>query len=461
MTAAGPAALFHSCSLAAWLIVFPHPSSIATAAEERIRILDEQVDSFQARIELIDSATHTLDLAYYSWKRDESGMRVFRAIKEAADRGVRIRFVIDGISSLLPPEAWQWMEEEPGIAFRFFQPRRLGTTGNLHYRLHDKLIIADSRRVITGGRNIGNDYFDPQFSLPYADRDVLWEGGAVQHAADYYDLLWSRSNTLTRSEWLRGSFTTPTTQGNVAAWSQGQAREDWRRKREMFGGDAEQAKMPAFARVEAARSRWHSVAEGNIRFVHDHFPKTDPDNHTSATELYQLFQSARRELVVQSPYVIPTRRLLNVISGLRNRGVRIVVYTNNLSSTRNLLAQAGMIETEEELLRAGVEILKYSGPRSMHAKSFVIDRRIGIVGSFNLDPRSEMLNTESFVAVESESFAKELLLHIRRHEVGYHAVSAGQSKSLSGMLVVDPEAGLKNFPMPLLRALSPLYRKRL
>jgi putative cardiolipin synthase len=401
----------------------------AHPGESGFRPLQKGVDALLARMVLAEAAERSLDVQYYIWHDDLTGRFFANALLRAADRGVRVRVILDDVGARADDQILLSLDAHPNIEIRLFNPvasRRFRSLGMLtdfsrvNRRMHNKSFIADNQRAILGGRNIGDEYFEAQSEVAFGDLDVLTVGRAVSDVSDAFDRYWNAPASIPVSALLG-------------------------RSGEAANLDALRAKLAAFVEaqrdspyVTSARSQLaEKMAAGTEGFFWGkaYLLYDDPAKISRApedTEGHLLPQFAnlgspvQNELLIVSPYFIPGKAGVAWLGGLVKRGVRVTVLTNSLAATDVGAVHAGYQHYRKALLEAGVHLyelmpnaIEYerakrgkggiSGSRaSLHAKTFVFDRRAVFIGSLNLDPRSIQLNTEIGLVCESAPLAEHL-----------------------------------------------------
>jgi len=253
--------------------------------------------------------------------------------------------------------------------------------------MHDKVIVVDSQRYIAGGRNLDDAYFNPKRKRYFVDRDVYVDGPSALEAAVHFENLWaSRHVADTRTD--------------VSPRSKQKAATLLNEQR----ASLERAGFVQFHTGTDWSARQSSQAE--TRFLHD--PIDDGDGPRVAENLAVIFGTARHSIVIESPYVIPTQMFLDVLGKKLDEGVTVHIVTNSMKSTDGLLPQVAYLGVRGVLLRMGVELHEFKGPGTLHSKSVIVDGKIAMVGSFNLDPRSQNLNTEIMVVANDDAAAENL-----------------------------------------------------
>ncbi|SEL24039.1 Phosphatidylserine/phosphatidylglycerophosphate/cardiolipin synthase [Bosea lupini] len=429
-------------------------------------LLSEGAQAFAARALTARSAGRSLDLQYYYWRKDTAGRLLMREIVAAADRGVRVRLLIDDINTRGNDSSYLELDAHPGIEVRLFNPSRNRANGirrglelalrafRVTRRMHNKAWIADGRLAIIGGRNIGNAYFNAAQTSNFHDLDLLVAGEAVAQAETIFDRFWNSPTAVP-----------------IASLSRPIARRLPSRAIPPTARD--RANVAALPRIVETLDADAALAEilGRLRWVAEVQILSDPPEKALgagaegwlARRLYRAIAETRSELQITSPYFIPGERGLKALSALVARGAKVTVLTNSLAATdvvavhgayagyRKRLLQLGveLYELRPELMPAGVSLFGSKGA-SLHTKAFTVDRHTGFVGSFNFDPRSVSLNTEmgvvvvddGLVAEMREIFARETAPHcsfrlgLDRDRLCWHAGS-----QRDGHLQQEPVAG--------------------
>ncbi len=397
------------------------PFVSAHPQESGFHPLGEGADALDARLGLAGMARRSIDVQYYIWHSDESGKRLVAALLAAADRGVRVRVLLDDFGTSAKDENLLALDSHPQIEVRLFNPittrtaRLLGTVfdfGRVNRRMHNKAFIADNEVAIVGGRNIGDEYFGAHHEVNFSDFDVAAVGPVVREVSQSFDAYWNSRSSI----------------GITALTRERSTSEQRAALRATLGkrgtGGAAFAKELRRGRVDFMPGRAWVVADGPEKVT----TATEDTSSHLAPKLLALVGTTRRELLIVSPYFIPGKDGIARLTELRRRGVRVVVLTNSLAATDVAAVHAGYQHYRKEMLRAGVELYENKptggwGPRagrlrrilkgglrgsrraSLHAKTFTFDERLIFVGSMNLDPRSIRLNTEIGILVDCPELA--------------------------------------------------------
>ncbi len=437
-----PRELRAGLALAATLLAFA-----GAVRADRARLLLTARQAAEARVELVLSARQEIDAESFIVGDDPLSLTGLALLRDAARRGVRVRLLVDAQWNGVPrPVAAHLLAE--GVEIRLYHPFTLRHPGWITRRLHDKLVVADGEVLIAGGRNVESPYFDLGRQIErrdYIDADVLVRGAAAEPARAHFDELWaSRHVRPSRARASRAELDDAEAQlDRHWAWLQARIRE--RREAGPQEGSEPGAEPPAEV--------------GAVRFL------SDPVGRRGAPpgvgpRLLALLDGARESVLVESPYLVPSRAFRRGLRRALGRGVRVRILTNSLSTTDNLWPQAGYVGKRKGLVRQGVELYQLTGPRTLHSKVAVIDGRTVIVGSYNLDPRSERLNSEIALVLDDEGVAAELLAAMDEHLATAVGIDErGWPEGADGPFPGVPCA--KVVKLRLLQLLAPFIKKQL
>jgi putative cardiolipin synthase len=397
-------------ALAAPLAANPEQSAIHSLSSAR--------DAFAARVVLAEAADRSLDVQYYIWRADITGALLCDALWRAAERGVRVRLLLDDNSTRGLDETIAALDAHPNIEVRLFNPYanrgfRLGELAadfsRLNRRMHNKSFTADSQATIVGGRNVGDEYFGAETPVEFADLDVLAAGPVVREVSGSFDAYWNSESSYPAAGLIRG---TP----QQTPWA----------------GVREHPEAAKYLDAVRATPLLRQLLTGSVplewaqaRVVSDDPSKVlHPPEHTELHMLPRLeavVGTPQQQLDLVSPYFVPTKDGTAALVAMAVRGVEVRVLTNSLAATDVAPVHAGYAKYREPLLRGGVKLYELkptlkekSGERggssdaSLHAKTFAVDRSRIFVGSFNFDPRSSRLNTEMGIVIQSPRLAAQL-----------------------------------------------------
>lgn len=407
----------------------------AHAGQSGAYVLDRGEEALIARAWLADHARESIEVQYFIWSTDNIGILAAEALLRAADRGVRVRVIVDDLLMDAPDRTLLALAQHPKVDIRVYNPVMSAGVSLLeklrnvvldfravNQRMHDKTFVVDGRYAITGGRNMAVEYFDYHHAFNFRDRDVLLAGPVAAAMRAHFDAFWADALCVPVERIFAG-VAAPAADERARLYAELHA---YARDPANFAPEVRAAidsAAQAFPRL-AAQAVW-----GDVEFLHDVPGKNAGGlaggGRTSAA-LGRLLESARERIVIQSPYLVVSDRALALLRAARDRGVRIQISTNSLASTDNLPAFSGYRRQRAQLLALGIEVaesrpdarvrtelMQRAGPLpatapifSIHAKTLVVDGRTVYIGTFNLDPRSENLNTEVGVVLRDPALAR-------------------------------------------------------
>jgi putative cardiolipin synthase len=426
--------------LVAWCLLLPSALSADGA-----RLLLSDRDAAEAWVELVLGAEEELLASAFVFGDDPFTLTSLALLRETSRRGVDVKLLIDAQWNKMPVGVEAHLLEE-GVEIRLYHPFRWTKPHWMSRRLHDKLAIADGERLIAGGRNVESPYFGYGHQLErrnYIDADVLVTGDAAAESRAYFLELWE-SGEVAASRALT----------SVEARAEASALLD------RHGAWLEERVVRALADPE--RVPVVPAEVGEVRFLHDPVGKKG-EAPGVGHDLLDLLDGARESVVIESPYLVPSRALRRGLRRALDRGVAIRILTNSVATTDNLWPQAGYVGKRDDLVGMGVELWELSGEatnETLHTKAAVIDGRTVIVGSYNLDPRSEHLNTEVAVVLEDPVLAAELTAWMDGHlEVSDRIGPRGWPEGAE-----EPFPGVgcwKKTQLRLLQLLAPFVKRQL
>ncbi|WP_083237439.1 MULTISPECIES: phospholipase D family protein [Burkholderia] len=393
-------------------------------------VLPRGDEALQMRIAIARAATKTLDIQYYIAAEDTTGKLLLGAALYAADRGVRVRMLIDSLNFKDTNQLMAALDAHENLEIRVFNPfgavRRgvLARTANLFTRIdsftrrmHNKAMIADNQVAIVGGRNLGDEYFNASPSLQFRDLDVLAAGPITGDISASFDAYWASALTYPLPVLNRRHYDA----------------QDLDATRDVLRAHWRDNAAPYNAKPLNATPLSEQIARDELGLVwaDAEFAADSPDKITAPNDDYksppmqrlaELTRGAQREFLVLSPYFVPRDAGVDALGRLSARGVRVAILTNSLAATDAVAVQAGYAPYRVPMLRRGVELYEYKpdqarphtrmlGSRSrasLHAKAYVIDRKVLVIGSMNLDPRSARLNTELALVIHSPQLAGQV-----------------------------------------------------
>ena len=411
--------------------------SVAQGSDSAFRPLPISAYSMDARLALARHAQRSLDLQYYPLQNDSTGRTLLRAVRDAAQRGVRVRILVDDLYTASSDRMLLGLAAYPQVEIRLFNPFPSGRAfmatrwafslfdfARVNHRMHNKMFIADGAFAVAGGRNIADEYFFHSNEGNFIDFDLLIAGAAVPRMEAIFDRYWNSRRVYPlgaieasrdRPEELRAAFDdlTATSESAFAPLSADE--------HDPLGYS------PLSRDIERPALR---MLQGRIDVIADDPEKVSgrsergDDETTVTSQVIAVLQAANAQVLLASPYFVPGRRGMNTLEGLRARDVEVKVVTNTLAANDEPFASAAYARYRKRLLEMGVDVYEVSskvlksdrhfGPElgasigRSHAKIAVIDRRTTFVGSMNLDFRSSRENTELGLLIDSPELADDV-----------------------------------------------------
>ena len=381
-------------------------------------------NAFTARVAATELAEKTLDLQYYIWEPDATGRLLAERLLRAADRGVRVRVLLDDMNFQGRDAVLASLDAHPNIQIRIFNPfARRGARGldfltdfkRVNHRMHNKMLVMDNTLAIVGGRNIGDHYFGVHTEANFRDLDITAAGPVVREVSAVFDHFFNGDWAVPISVLMDHTYGREDLQAARATLREHIAAEPY-----PYPIDEDTAGLKSTLEAEIDDLVW---APGRIVWE-------DPAQIVATGGTSQMLEALHRrlgrletELLIESPYFVPRDRGIRRAKELHDRGVRIRVLTNSLASNDVLAAHAGYAGRRKQVLESGVELYElradagairkriadFGAKAALHAKVIVFDREDVFVGSFNLDPRSADINTEAGLYVESPELAAEVI----------------------------------------------------
>lgn len=402
------------------------------------RIIPVGADGFLTRMQMINAAERTLDLQYFIFRGDETGRLLTGAVLHAADRGVRVRVLIDDGETEAGDEQITALETHPSVEIRIFNPfvyrghsmlfrsiEFMFNASRLDYRMHNKLLVVDNAIALLGGRNIGDQYFQIDPESQFADDDVFAAGPIAQQLSATFDAYWNNALSIP-----------------VEALSGGKSSHTLSEHREVLKEQHQQLKAGGVDYVKrvATGEPFDGMLSGRLpltwapaQLVYDSPDKKKVEKGAMVGRLMQrpvanATLAVQSELLMVTPYLIPGKEGMQLFKDLRQRNVRVRILTSSLESSTVLLAHSGYMHYRVHLLENGVELYEVRsllgsskgsgqtaaisryGNYSLHAKLFVFDRQKLYIGSMNFDQRSMHLNTEIGLIIDSPALAQQIAM---------------------------------------------------
>jgi len=400
--------------------------------ESAFWLLDRADFSYEARLALVDQAVESLDIQYFIWEKDPTSALYSHRVIQAADRGVRVRILLDDLTLNGQDGEFSALASHPNISVRSFNPWRMRRNlarvgefflnpGRLNHRMHNKTVIADQHFAILGGRNIGDRYFGVWEDFVQNDLDILASGPVVSEVAESFDLYWNSDLSYSLADLAKQKAamqqlesTTETLQAFVLS---------------------EQERLQEFPLETSTWDRFFDYIISNYspgvgRLVQDlpDVESAQPDQLYAP--LLEMLAMAEHRVILSTAYLIPDQAFIDVLVDLKQRDVEVILLTNSLASNNHMVAHTAYKRWRKKLLGLGVAlyearddsafISEYSTPPiepaflGLHSKAIVVDDRYSFVGSPNIDPRSLIINTEIGFWIDGPELAGRLTALIER-----------------------------------------------
>lgn len=415
------------------------------------------MDAFGARLALMDKAERSIDAQYFMMKPDLAGVVFSRDLYAAAERGVRVRFLLDDIFTTVDDRALVALDQHPNVEVRIFNPiarkgiyavNYIGHFRLANRRMHNKSFTVDNQVSIVGGRNIAEEYFQLDSSGEFIDFDILLSGPIVPEVSASFDHYWNHKLAIPMAAFY----------GHYDA-ADLQEVKDHVLQAMHDSGDSIYADATHTDLMQKIFSNEIDPYIADAKLIIDDPQKLLEDVSSAekivATEIAKAISNAKKEVIIFTPYFIPGKAGLKLIHSARDRGIRIVLVTNSLATNNHIAVHSAYSSYRKRLLEAGVELWEARGNAAvieladgskelehltLHTKGLIIDRRHTFVGSLNLDPRSIDINTEMGVIIESVELGGSLaaiamdripdmayrLQLDERNQISWHATVDGQ-----------------------------------
>jgi putative cardiolipin synthase len=430
------------------------------------RLLADGFYSLDARIQLVRRARDSLDLQYYLIQNDRTGRLLMRNLRDAALRGVRVRLLVDDLYTAGGDPMFRDLAAFPNVEVRLFNPfccarqnvisryvASIGDFRRLNHRMHNKLFIADGVIAVMGGRNIADEYFTRSTTSNFVDMDVLVVGAVVRQLASIFDIYWN----------------SPQAYPVAAILGESADRDEARRSFDHLVDDGEQMRSVALPQSDILgygpiRDDLDSGRLGLVWGTAVAFADQPGKVMATSAEMARSMSAqmnvmdrvmeSKSEVVISSPYLIPGAMGVQAFGDLRKRNVKVTILTNSFAANDVPLAHTGYARYRVDLLRTGIDIYELSPTRiqrnerlmlpgmslgRLHAKTAVIDQSSVYIGSVNLDPRSESVNTELGLFARCPELAKEVIrvINISKLQSSYRLRFANDGQSLEWLAIDD------------------------
>ena len=425
-------------------LVHPGDTAIGRKVEARakahpglsgFRLYPSGSDAFTLRVQMANSAQRTLDIQYFIFKDDDTGQLLMSAMLRAAQRGVRVRVLIDDTEARGQEDRVAQLAAHPNVEVRLYNPfyyrGLIGllryaefalTLSRLNYRMHNKLFVVDNEIAVVGGRNVGDAYFDAGDEPQFGDYDVFVLGPITRDLSKSFDEYWNSALAIP----VRALVGTAPTQARLD-----NVEEELAAHREEMHDSEQERAIRSGNPLATLLGSDSALTWAKARVVADSPDKASVEDGSAIgallrRQLLEAAAEAKSELLIVSPYFVPGKTVSDLLRTLCARGVRVRVLTNSLLSTDVPAVHAGYRGYRVPLLEEGVQLYEVkplpgkpnprggvlkspsSGQFSLHAKAYVFDRKRVFIGSANLDQRSMHLNTEIGLMIDSPELARQV-----------------------------------------------------
>lgn len=435
-----------SWSLSAYIrsVTVPHPGQTGAY------ILEHGFEALLARVWLADHATRSIDVQYSIWGTDKIGTLASEALLRAADRGVKVRVIVDDLLIEAEDITLLALAQHPNIEIRIYHPKhRVDSNAGkrlwniiadfkaANQRMPDKTFVVDSVVAIIGGRNMASENFNFHHEANFRDRDALILGKAVAEVRQSFDNFWQHPLSVP----VEKVFAEHRLMRGEAELIDQEVQSIYTQLHHYANQDSHfdpLLKQAIRGIPDSFERLGKEMVWTDVEFIHDMPGKNRqeglPGSDDSIRTLATLLNSAQKEIVIQAPHLVLSDKTKALFKARLQRGVKIILNTNSLASTDNLQAFSAYRNQRAELLTMGIEIFEFRPDSQsrhrllktpeiaqyqatifgLHAKSIVVDGKIAYIGTFNFDPRSENLNTEVGVIIHSPQLATQLVKTIRQ-----------------------------------------------
>lgn len=409
-------------------------------------MLPDGKESYMVRLAMIEAAQRTLDVQYFIWSDDVVGTVMADRLLAAADRGVRVRLLLDSTRGAQREVSSAALAVHPNIEVGFFNPIThlkgifagnpipvIGELDRIQCRMHNKMMVVDNTVVIGGGRNLGDTYFGIDRQRNMRDLDYLATGPVVKDASNAFDAYWRSSLTHVEDQakvTKKDRKKLQDLRDHVAK----KKRALVRRNGTPYPTTLTRAESLKVLREMTGRMTWASyefVADSPERML-----ILGRMESPTCKSVEDAIRGAKSEIVIHNAYFIPQKGLLDLLRGAVLRGVKVRVLTNSLASIDGVAAMAGIANRRRDILNTGIGMYELNAkapsrkhyihskkltPMGMHTKGIVVDGHTSFIGSYNMDPRSKFINTETGVVIQNPAFATRLKKYLEEDLQSTHS----------------------------------------
>jgi len=404
-------------------------------------VLEKGEDALLARAWLADHAVKSIDVQYFIWSTDNIGVLAAEALLRAADRGVKVRVIVDDLLVDASNKSLVALAIHPNVSIRIYNPQHsVGSSifsrlyhlitdfRGFNQRMHNKMFIVDNAVSITGGRNMADEYFDYDHEYNFKDRDILLAGPVIDLMKKSFNVYWDDELTVDAEKLL----------SSTERWMTKEQANDIYSELHAYANNPDNFKLEIKQRITNLFEKKFPALIKSMVWTNVHFVSDEPGKNSNKFSLdgggntthvlANLLRSAERTITIQSPYLVMSEPAFKLFDELLKRGVKIRISMNSLPASDNLPSFSGYSRQRDELIEMGVDVyefkpypalaktamqrykkLKDKNPIfAIHAKTLVVDSEAVFIGTYNLDPRSENLNTETGVYLYDKNLASQV-----------------------------------------------------
>ena len=373
------------------------PESVKKGSLERVRVIDDNVDALLWRLRLIQNARERIILSTFEFWDDQGGTDVMAALSDAADRGVNVQILVDGLGCVMHLKHsahFRELAENPNVTVKLYNPVNLLKPWKVNYRLHDKYLIADDFAYLLGGRNTGDLFLGNYVESYNEDRDILvyepepGAGTSYLQLLDYFENIWS----LPSCKEYHGHR---------------KASDELQPHYEQLAQQYPEAFQPVDWEAE-------TLLADSLTLLHG-----DPEPHNKAPVIWDEmveYMKAGQDVVISTPYIICDEAMYQSLDSVTAQGTKVRMFVNAVESGANPFGCTDYLNQKGKILSHGIDVFEYWGDQSLHAKTVLVDDTISIVGSCNVDIRSVYLDTELMLVIESDEINSQLRQRTREME---------------------------------------------
>ena len=416
--------------------LLPHAKKMQTYTG--VYVLEQGGEAMISRAWLTERAEQSIDVQYFIFSADNIGLIAADSLVKAAERGVKVRVLVDDIMIEARGDELLLLDQQPNLEIRIYNPlanvgknlleKLYHLTTNFHQfnqRMHNKTFTVDGKVAITGGRNVADEYFGYDHQYNFRDRDVLLLGGATASIQQSFNQFWQSDLSVPINELVNKPILASADFSLLHQYAC-----DPNNFLPVIRKKINNLEQEFAAIVNNDELHWLD----NVEYISDLPGKNSGDDFLSGggftTEaLERLAKQAKHSILIQTPYLITTSASRKIFKEIVDKGIEVKILTNSLASNDNLEAFSGYQRDRKALLKTGVKIFEFKPDAKirqkvmstemqrvltkqpifgLHAKTMVIDDNITVIGTFNLDPRSANLNTESITVLPSKALTRKV-----------------------------------------------------